>query len=139
MLFHSNRPLRVGCVLLCAFPTPAARYSANAPLNSLRHLLGDPDRKRQARVHLRDPSRAGAVARANTNTHRHTHARNPVDLQEESRLGELQKLQQQRELERLVKKEEEERKKKEQDAILNRAGNARPKLAFGIKPNTLSR
>lgn len=55
-------------------------------------------------------------------------------LQEEQRLGDLQRLQQQRELERLAKKEEEERRKKEQDAILGRAGNARPKLAFGLKP-----
>lgn len=57
-------------------------------------------------------------------------------LQESQRLTELQQLQQQRELERQLQKEEEERKKREQDAILNRSGNSRPKLVFGLKPIT---
>jgi hypothetical protein len=55
-------------------------------------------------------------------------------LQESQRLTELQQLQQQRELERQLQKEEKEREKREQDAILNRTGNARPKVAFGLKP-----
>jgi hypothetical protein len=54
--------------------------------------------------------------------------------QESQRLTELQQLQQQRELERRLKKEEDERQRREQDALLNRTGNSRPKLTFGIKP-----